>query len=557
MLAGQAAARALSHAGVPWVAGVSGESFLPLLDGLRHEGIPFINTIHESGAAFIASAYGRTTGRPGVVAVTRGPGASNALVAIHDAAQSEAPLVAIVGQVESRIRGRRALQEMEFKQVFQTVAKETFEVGSPEQVVPAVLAALRKAVVGRPGPVVVSVPADHFYGEVGEPIPSVALDRIWSAGILPDAMLREIIAAAQSAHRGVLLTGAAFASCQNQEVLGALAERLGFAVLGGHAFPDALPADHSMWIGCSTIRGPLVAKRALREADVVISLGHWLGDRVSQGYLSIGASIYMIRADSDSGWDEYLDAKLVTADPVDACRQLLAASAPADDRRSDRAAWTEGLRKQRQREAEDVLDENRVIATGVPFAEILGALDRALPDPVTLVSDVGTFNDWVTRYLPFPSGRRYLGSLSGSMGFGLPAGLGVKLARPEESVVVLAGDGGFMMTAMELASAIKHRIPVKVVVFRNRIWGSIALHQDQEFPGQRFAIELPETSAAAICRALGGRGVHVTDADSLEPTLREAFAGDDLTLVEIDTDSVRPSPSYFDKPDAALIGATA
>ncbi len=545
MLAGHAAARALRAAGVPWVTGVSGESFLPLLDGLRLEGIPFLPVVQEAGAAFLAVGYARMAGRPAVAAVTRGPGAANALIGIHEAAQSDTPVVLIVGQLESRIRGRGALQEMEFTQVFGSVAKTVIEVTRPDRVAPSMLAALRKATLGRPGPVVVSVPADHFYGRVPshiDPVPPHAQ----AASALSSESLADLVATIAAAERGVILAGRAFGGHRHTDALARLAEVTGFGVLGGHAFPDVLSPDHPQWLACSTIRGSAAVRRALVEADVILALDHWLGDRVTQGYLPIKAPIAVVADDIEPGWDEYLQAKFYRGTPARVLDQLAATTSWPNAGAGRR--WASELRRALAAERETVLAAagERTPDGAVAFPEIVEVLDGALPREVTVVSDAGSFNDWFMRYLPFPVGRRYLGPLSGSMGFGVPAGIGAQLATGARTVV-LAGDGGFMMTAMEVATLARMRLPVTVLVFRNRVWGSIAIHQDRFFPGQRFATELPEVSHAGLARSLGATGLSVSTAGELRRALVHALGADGPAVVEVATDAVRPSPASYEQ----------
>lgn len=550
-LAGHAAARALRSAGVEWVAGVAGESFLPLLDGLRREQLPFLPVAQESGATFLASAYGRMSGRVAVAAVTRGPGASNALIGIHEAAQAASPVVLIIGQLESSIRGRGALQEMEFDRVFGSVAKAVFEVTRPEQLAPSLLAAVRKAELGRRGPVVVSVPADHFFApDGGTTQPGLPVSRAAGA-MLAGEDASELAMLIDGAERGLIIVGAAFGGGQHAELLGRFARRTGFGVLGGHAFPDALHAGHPSWLGPSTIRGPETIRRALGEADVIVLLDHWLGDRVTQGYLPLRARIAAIMADVEVGWDEYLEASLYTAAPARALAQLDALLVPDPDRAARRGAWVVRLRAELDAARETMLaaSTRRTPAGAIPFAAIVRELDHALPRHATLVSDAGSFNDWFMRYLPFPDGRRYLGTLSGSMGFGVPGAIGAQLARPDARTVALCGDGGFLMTGMELATLGRLGLPVTVVVFRNGVWGSIALHQDRYFAGHRFAIELPQVSFADLARSLGVEARRVEDAAGLGPAFAWAFGRSGPTLIEIPTDPERTSPSSYDASD--------
>ncbi|HVA38896.1 MAG TPA: thiamine pyrophosphate-binding protein [Candidatus Dormibacteraeota bacterium] len=549
MIAGHVMARHLRDHGVPWVAGVSGESFLPLLDGLRVEEIPFLSTCHEAGAAFLACGYARASGRPGVVAVTRGPGASNALIGVHEAFQAHLPLVVIVGQLESRVRGRGAMQEMEFTDVFRSAAKAVFEVTSPAQAPAALLAALRKAQADLPGPVVVSIPADHFYGEIPEPEPLSLPGRLCVGGALAPASVELVDAAIAASRRAVLICGAAFAGRAAAEHLGFVAERRGLAVIGGHAFPDVLAPDHPSWLGCSTIRGPRALAETLEQADLVLMLGQRLGDRVTQGYRPLRGRIIAIDVATDVGWDEYPSAEFLLADPMRALEQLVRHTAedPADDdlHRPERTSWVAARRKAIRAEGDRVLEADAREAAGVPFARIVAALDAALPADAVVVSDAGSFNDWITRYLAFRDERRYVGPISGAMGFALPAALGAQLALGPSRSVALVGDGAFLMTGLELATAARLAQPLTVVVFKNGIWGSIALHQDLRFPGRRFAVDLPRPSYAALAESLGARGFAASTTDAFVEALAAALAVEGPSLVEVTTDARRPSPSSY------------
>ncbi|TAM91108.1 thiamine pyrophosphate-binding protein [bacterium] len=548
MLAGHAMAALLHEYDIPWVAGVSGESFLPLLDGMRNESLPFLSTCHESGAAFLAVGYARASGRPGVIAVTRGPGASNALIGVHEASQANVPLVVLVGQLESGFRGRRALQEMEYTDVFRSAAKDVFEVTRPDQAPAAILAALRKAVTEPAGPVVVSIPADHFYGEVDEAAQTRLPQTPARHGVLSRAALDTIVAMIQGARRGAIICGADLAGGAAAEALDALAQRSGFGVLGGHAFPDVLPPDHPSWLGCSTIRGPRAVKQLLREADVLLVLGHRLGDRVTQGYLPLTARIAIVQPAPDIGWDEYLAAEFYYADPVAAVAQISERLAQShDDREAEREARTAWVRSSRHAlalEKQEIIAAEAREAGGVPFGAILEILDGALPDDANVVSDAGSFNDWFVRYFPFRAQRRYFGPLSGSMGYALPAAQGVQLALRGTRTVALVGDGAFLMTGLELATAVRLRLPITVVVFKNGIWGSIALHQDARFPGRRFAVDLPQPSFAALAESLGARGFSAQTTEEFSAAMEAACAGGP-SLVEVTTDAVRPSPNSY------------
>lgn len=544
VLAGHLAARALRRAGVPWVTGVSGESFLPLLDGLRREAIPFIPLVQEGSAAFMAGAYARATGRPAVLAVTRGPGLANATIGLHEAMQGGAPMVVIVGQVDTRVRGRSVLQEIEIPEMLRTVVKDAHEVGRADRVAPAISAALRKATLGRPGPVVVSVPADLFYARVPNTDPPISDAAVPS--VLSDTDAAEVVDRIRRSRRALFVVGGCCSGGRCAGLLAEIAERTGAGTVGGHAFLDALPSAHPHWLGSSTIRSAAPLKRALATADLVIFVDHWPGDRVSQGYAPFAGDVIAIGTDQDRAWDEYLSIRTYDADPVTALERVRAGIGASLDGSDARQAWVASTRAELEAGRGAVFASARERSRGVPMPDVLDALDACMPPGATLVSDTGSYNDWITRYMRFPAGRRYVGTLSGSMGFGIPAAIAAQLAFPETRTVALTGDGAFLMTGMELATIARMRLPVTVIVFRNGVWGSIALHQDREFPGQRFGIDLPAVSFTTIAQACGVPATEVTSREALDVALGQALAAEGPYLLEVPTDPELVSPASYE-----------
>lgn len=552
MLAGHAVARMLRELEFPWISGVAGESFLPLLDGLRQEGLPFLQTSHESGATFAAVGHARASGKPGIVAVTRGPGAANAFIGVHEAFQGETPLVVLVGQIESGSRGRGALQEMEFTQVFASAAKAVFEVTRSDQLVTAILAAIRKSQLGRPGPVIVSVPADLFFEKVDEDevCPSLPA-RFVDSGQLTDAEVESITDSVVKARKGLIIVGQSFRQHRYADLLADFAEESGFGVLGGHAFLDVMPEDHSLFLGCSTIRSSEWVSTALEEADLLLFLDHRLGDRVTQTYRDIRGDIIAISSHLEVGWDEYLSARFFASNPVSAVQQLFEAlhsSQPSPD--SDgRSAWVHRIGAALGNEKKSVLaktcKEAKDTPDVVPFATLIEELHKQLPTNANVVSDAGSFNDWITRYLPFPPGRHYYGPLSGSMGFAVPAAIGVQLGRPDSHTMVLVGDGGFLMTGMELSTIARLGVNVTIAVLKNGIWGSIALHQDKDFPGGRFGVDLQNPNYADLARSFGIEAFDVNAGCDLAHALTSAFQTQGPTLIQIPTDPRKPAPSCY------------
>jgi acetolactate synthase-1/2/3 large subunit len=275
-----------------------------------------------------------------------------------------------------------------------------------------------------------------------------------------------------------------------------------------------------------------------------------LGDRVTQGYRPLAARIIAVQPEPQVGWDEYLGAEFFLADPVAAVEQIGRHYAAEADGSAvgaqERRAWVQDRRDAIREEGARILAAEAQTARAVSFAEIVETMDRLLPDDATIVSDAGSFNDWIIRYFPFRGRRRYVGPISGSMGFAVPAAIGVHLAQPGTRTLAIVGDGGFLMTGLELATAAAAHLPITVVVVKNGIWGSIAIHEDLRFPGARFAVNLPEPGYAALAASLGAAGFTAEGGGEFEGVLRAALAVEGPSLIEVTTDAARPSPAYYE-----------
>lgn len=544
MDAGRVAARALAGLGITQVAGVAGESFLPLLEGLREEGIPFLTTATEAGAAFLAIGHARTTGRPGFLAVTRGPGAANALIGVHEALQSEVPIVMIVGQIDTRQRSRQVIQEMEIAATFAANAKVVVEVSHPERIGPAMVAAYRASMASRRGPVVLSIPADMLRAEAPEaPVGVVVSLPSREVAAPTDAAVTSIVEALRGAQRPLIVLGRPFSHHAHAELARQLAHAVGAGVVGAHACADPYDTSDPQWLGCSTVRTSSILGAAIEEADVILLLGHQMNDRTSQSYRPVQGRVIGVRRIPPTMWDEYPESENHCADPIVTLRAVIAALGDGGVLDTGPAtAWVQQLRSRlaEQRETVHRLDLERGPGF-IPMTKVVAALDVALPARATIVPDVGTFNDWFTRYLPFPPGRRYLGPTGNPMGFGLPAAIGVQAASDLPRTVVLVGDGGFLMSLAELATLARLDLPVTVIVFVNGVWGSIARDQDAAY-GTRFGTDLGlGTDFAAVASAFGVPGRAVVDTDDLPDALAWALGTSGPSLLTIRTDPTRVS----------------
>ena len=516
LLAGHAAAHAIARAGVSFVTGVPGESYLPIIDGLYTLGIPYVTMRHESGAGFMGIGAARASGVPGVVTVTRGPGAANVTIAVHEAYQSSTPLVVIVGQVQSRIRGWSAFQEVDFPAAFAPYAKAAWEVHRPDRVGPEVARALQEAVTGRPGPVVVSVPSDLLEAEVADPdLPGPAPVPRPALG---DGEAEAIVAAAAAARRGLLFVGAGIVRAGAGNLARQLAERLGLGVVGSHGHPGVLAPDDPLYLGTSTLRPHPQTADTVAQADFILVLGDWFLEKSTLNFSRLRARLMAVAPSPEVPRAAYPHADHYVAEPVTALRQLLAIA--PDEAGAGPAAPRAGV-GERPPAGRASPGPDSVVPSGLDPARVVAAIAGAMGDRSgVVVTDAGAYNDWVLQHFPFGGPRRYVGPTSGSMGFGLPAALGWKRVRREDTVVVTAGDGGFLMTANELATAVRYEIPVTCVVFNNNLYGSIALNQMKAFPDHPYGVALQSPSFSRLAESFGALGF----APASEPELAEALA---------------------------------
>lgn len=551
MSAGHVGARVLRELGIDQVSGVAGESFLPLLEGLRREGIPFINTAHEAGAVFMALGRARTSELPGVAAVTRGPGASNSLIGIYEAMKSGTPLILIVGQVDTVNRYRDGIQEMEIVDVFKPTVKAAIEVTRSDRFGPALLASFRLSLQGKPGPVVLSVPTDHLYGEASPTeVPGIFRDVKDAGPSISDDALGRVLAAVEPASRVLAILGHSFRDYRHAKLVSTVAEAGGFGVLGAHSCLDVMEHDDPQWIGCSTVRASDHMARAIAEAEVILSFDSDFGDQTSRGFTETGARLFAFSTGGTAIWDEYLGADHIMADPVSVLRGLSARYTPSGVETA-RRDWVAGIQAAMKKERTIVYDTDRAVTdAGVPMSMVAESLDRTLPLRSLVVSDVGTFNDWFTRYLPFSQRRRYVGPTSNPMGFALPTALGAHGPAQVDRTVVLSGDGGFLMSGMELATLSRLGLPVTVIVFDNGVWGSIARDQDRVY-GVRYGTEFGSApDFALLAQAFGIEGRTIDHPSDLETELAAAFDNPGPSLLVVKTDPQRLSPA-----DVATRGA--
>jgi acetolactate synthase I/II/III large subunit len=506
---------------------VPGESYLPVLDALYDASgqIRLVSCRHESGAAFMAAAQAALTGRPGVCFVTRGPGATNASIALHVARQASVPLVLGVGQVARRNLGRDAFQEVDFEAFFAPLVKHVEQVNGADAIPDAIARAFHEALRGRPGPVVLAFPED------------VLSEQVRAAAVTPrppvrcgptDAETAAIEGLLNAAKRPLVLLGggtfddAAIAHIEAFARLNALPVCTSFRRL------DHFDNRHPSYAGYLGLSAHVELWTLAEASDCVLVLGARLDEPTTRGYALFrekGARklvhVYPNRAELGRNYDVDLG---VCADVRAAAAAL--ASIELEDS-ADREGWCRRLREAYVAASTPPANDARLDP-----GRIMARLNRRLPDDAIVTIDAGNFTRWPQRYRAYRRPGRLLGPVNGAMGYGVPAAIGASLAFPDRRVAAFVGDGGMLMTGMELATAAKYGATPLVLVLNNGKYGTIETHQDRRYPGRRIGNDLVNPDFAAFARSFGLFGARVETNDGIDDALDRAMAAVTAAVIE-------------------------
>ncbi|MFN7723605.1 MAG: thiamine pyrophosphate-binding protein [Rubrivivax sp.] len=541
-LAGHALVEALIAQGVDTCFGVPGESYLAVLDGLHEhrDRIRFIACRQEGGAAFMAEAQGKLSGRPGVCFVTRGPGATNASIGLHTAFQDSTPMVLFVGQVASDQRDREAFQEVDYRQMFGPgtlgMAKWVGEVHSADRLPEYVSRAFHTALQGRPGPVVLVLPEDMLTTPTAAPVlPRAEPAHAWPA----PGGLRDLRALLLAAERPFVIAGGGGWTADATRALQRFAENWQLPVGNGFRFQDTFDNRHPNYAGDVGIGiNPKLAAR-IREADLVIALGVRLGEMTTGGYTLLQAprpaqKLVHIHAGPEELGRVYAADLLLQSSMANAAKALESLTAPPS------LPW--GQRTQ-QAHADYLANQMPTPVAPLDMAVVVQTLARSLPESTVYTNGAGNYSGWLHRFYQHPAlhyhGRTQLACTSGAMGYGLPAAVAAALLQPERWVVNLTGDGDFLMNGQELATATGYGAKQLLsIVVDNGTYGTIRMHQEREYPGRVSGSDLFNPDFAALARAYGwhAEGPVVQTAD-FEPALQRCLAAGRPALIHLKLDT--------------------
>jgi acetolactate synthase-1/2/3 large subunit len=511
---------------------VPGESYLQVLDALRDTPIRLVTTRHEAAAANMAEAYGKLTGRPGVCLVTRAPGATHASVGVHTASQDSTPLVLLIGQVPRHHLGREAFQELDYTRMFGEMAKSVETMDEATGVPELVARAFHTATSGRPGPVVIALPEDAQSEEAdvadAEPYaPSQASPSVEDVG-RASALLG-------AAERPLIVVGGGGWSEQAARDVVAFAEASRIPVVASWRRQSHVDNTSPAYAGMLTLgMDPKLAQR-VRDADVILALGTRLGEIATQDYTLLEPprprqALIHVHPDPDELGRVYEP----TLGIVSGSSQFAAALAPVD---GDRREWFAGAK------ADYLANLQHTPAPGdLDLGEVMATLRRRLPPEAVLTNGAGNFSVWAHRFYEFRQVGTQLAPCAGAMGYGLPAALAAKALHPDRDVVCLAGDGDFLMSGSELATAVQYDLPVVVLVVNNGMLGTIRMHQERHFPGRVVATELLNPDFVAYARAFGADAALVERTEDFAAAFEEALSADKPALLELRVDPEAISP---------------
>jgi acetolactate synthase I/II/III large subunit len=513
---------------------VPGESYLPVLDALRdvQEEIKLVVCRQEGGAAIMADAYGKLTGRPGVCFVTRGPGATNASTGVHTAFQDSTPLILFVGQVRRNFRDREGFQEVDFRAMFAPLAKWSAEIHDPRRIPEYVHRAFQTALAGRPGPVVLSLPEDVLSEVVPEEV-----DLGLIASPLPSAPRRDQVVALeallQRASRPLLLVGGGgWNQAAGQQVM-AFAERNEIPVAVSLRCQDYVDNAHPNYIGHLGIAAEPSLVARVKEADLLVVIGSRLGEMTTAGYTILksprpGKTLVHVHPDPEELGRVY-QADL----PINAGSTSMAAALAAMPRCEWRpwVEWARGARADYEKSLEPLPQPGQL-----DLGHVMVALHRALPEDTIVCSGAGNYTGWVHRHWMFRKWRSQLAPTSGAMGYGVPAAVAAKLIHPERKVLSVSGDGCFLMHGQELATAAHYGARILFLVVNNGMYGTIRMHQEREYPGREYASDLNNPDFVTLARAYGLFAERVERTDAFGPALERVLEAPGSGLIELVVD---------------------
>ena len=529
---GQILVECLADHGIKQVTTVAGESYLAVLDALLdHPEIEVITCRQEGGAAYMAEARGKLSGKPGICFVTRGPGACNASIGVHTAMQDSTPMILFMGQVARVDKGREAFQEIDVPQVFGGLAKWATEITDPARIPEIINRAFKVALSGRPGPVVISLPEDMLT-EMATAHIHQPLTPINAAPAKEDMhALQELL---RKATNPVILVGGHGWDNHDCEELARFASKSHIPVVASFRRQDLIDHRQKCYVGeLGTGPNPALVEK-LHHADLWVIVGARLNEITTQGYKlpalnSDKRKIIHIHPEANELGKVYAPDLAIAA----SIKETIAALPNADGR--GWAEWRDSLRKLYENWTE-INEKNLSKWQGADMTAIFKTLREAMPAGTIITTDAGNFSGWAQRYIQYGRPGRLLAPISGAMGYAVPAAISASLAEPDKTVIGMCGDGGFMMNGQEIATAMKHGAKPIILLCNNGIYGTIRMHQEREYPGRHSATDLHNPDFVMLAQSYGAFAARVDDAKDFADIFNAAKDSGKIAIIEIKMD---------------------
>jgi acetolactate synthase I/II/III large subunit len=525
---GHLVADALITHGVDTAFGVPGESYLGVLDGLysHRNDFRFVICRQEGGAAFMAESYAKLTGKPGVCLVTRGPGATNAAIGVHTAHQDSSPMILLVGQVGNDFVEREAFQELDYRRMFGPMAKWVAQIDDAARVPEYMAHAFQVATSGRPGPVVLALPEDMLsaMATVADARPYRSVQA--HPGAADMARVAELLAAAE---RPFVIAGGFGWTREAARQLREFAEANCLPVGCAFRFQDCFDNSHPNYAGDVGIGiNPKLAAR-IKNADVVLCIGARLGEMTTSGYTLFDVPVPQqklihVHGDPAELGRVYQAEVMIASGVAEFCSALRTVRAGVSSAEmlqtlhAELAAW----------QAEPPLYKNRSEPAKLNLWRVVQTLKRLAPADAIITNGAGNFATWAHRFWPYAgietAGKSQLAPTSGAMGYGVPAAVMASLVAAERTVINFAGDGDFLMTSQELATAVQYGGAPICIVFNNGMYGTIRMHQEKHHPSRVYGTQLVNPDFAKYAESFGGKGFTVTTNAEFDAAFAAALA---------------------------------
>lgn len=537
---GQLVVEAFKGFGIERVFCVPGESYLPVLDALYDADIATTVCRQEGGAAIMAEAWGKLTGEPGICLVTRGPGATNASAGVHIAAQDSTPMILLVGQIATARRHREMFQEVDYQQFFGGMAKWVAEIDSAERVPEMMSRAWHVATSGRPGPVVLALPEDTLQQQSDvNPVVSVSQTETYPG----TEQLLQLQALIEKSQRPLAIVGGSRWTSESVDQFTRFAERFGLPVACSFRRQMLFDHSHENYVGDVGLGINPSLKEAITSTDLLLLIGARFSEIPSQDFELIDVpnpqcELVHVFPDATELGKLYVPSLAINASATSFCAALKTLTPHSVHCRQPAIAAAH------QSYAEwSSLD--RALPSTTTMKTVMHHLIKVLPTDSILCNGAGNYAGWVHRFYPFKKYATQLAPTSGSMGYGLPAAIAGKLARPEKTVVAFAGDGCFQMTMQEFGTAVEFGAAVILLVIDNGMYGTIRMHQEQNFPGRVSGTDLFSPDFAALARSYGVYGATVEEGEEFPLAFTEALKSKAPALIHIkvDPDALTPTLS--------------